>query len=259
MATGENRHSTIKSKIREQRAAGGSGLLGLLVRVPSEDLIEMAGMTGFDFVVLDCEHGPADVTELRRHITVAQLQGMATLVRVGSDEPTLVLRALDQGAAGIVAPHLDTADDARTLVDAAHYPPMGRRGFATYTRSGRFGQTPREDHRRDRLAETLVIGMIESPLGVANTAEILRVPGLDGLMVGAADLTISSTTEDVSVAQSVESVHRDLAASDRLRMDIVNSAEQAATSLADGAHLVVYNTAHALMTYLEQLRHPDSS
>ena len=72
---------------------------------------------------------------------------MPVIVRVGAGEPAIVLRALDQGAEGILAPHLDNAAQAAALVDAAHYPPVGHRGFATYSRAGRFGQVTPREHR----------------------------------------------------------------------------------------------------------------
>ena len=84
----------------------------MLLRVPAEELVEMAAISGFDFVFIDCEHGPADLVEVRRHIALASLHGVPSLVRVGSDEPGLILRVLDAGRAGVIAPHIDTAAGA---------------------------------------------------------------------------------------------------------------------------------------------------
>jgi 4-hydroxy-2-oxoheptanedioate aldolase len=162
------------------RLTGGESLIGALVRIPSEDLIDMLGVAGFDFVVVDCEHGPADVLELRRHITVADLHGMGVLVRIGAGEDALALRALDQGAQGIIAPHVDDAESAQALVRAVHYPPHGHRGFATYPRAGGFGTVSARDHRSNAYETTLVIAMLESPAAVVNTEAILQTPGVDG-------------------------------------------------------------------------------
>jgi 4-hydroxy-2-oxoheptanedioate aldolase len=235
------------------RLAAGEQLLGVLLRMPAEELVEMVAVSGFDFVVLDCEHGPADVTALRQHIAVAALHGAAVLVRVGSHEPALVLRALDQGATGIVAPHVDTRADAEALVAACHYPPIGHRGFATYSRAGRFGLTAPGDHKQRLREETLVIGMIESPAGVVAAREILTVPGLDGTMIGTADLRASSTAADPEPGSSVRAVHHVVADLGAVRMDIVTDAEHAARSLAEGAQLVVYNLAHTIMAHLAAL------
>ncbi len=236
------------------RARAGEKLLGVLVRMPTEELLEMAAVSGFDFVVIDCEHGPADVGDLRNHLALAQVHGVDVLVRIGSAEPALALRALDQGAGGIIAPHVDDVATAEALVASVHYPPLGARGFATYARAGRFGQADPVAHRERFLADTLVFGMIESPIGVAAAADIFAVDGIDGTMIGTADLTASRQPDDPSVADLVASVNEVLAGSSALRMDIVTSADRAAAAFAGGADLVVYNLAHAIMAHLAALR-----
>lgn len=235
------------------RLVRGERLLGALLRMPSEELTEMVALSGFDFVLIDCEHGPADLALLRNHIALAACHGVDVVVRIGSTEPALALRALDQGAIGIVAPHIDTPEQARALVDSVHYPPLGHRGFATYSRAGRFGLVAAQDHRQRLLDETVVFGMIESPAAVAEAAAILAVPGLDGTMIGTADLGASRRADDPDVPRLVASVHATLAATRALRMDIVAGAEQAAAAFADGANLVVYNLAHSIMAHLHEL------
>jgi 4-hydroxy-2-oxoheptanedioate aldolase len=240
------------------RARSGEKLLGVLLRMPAEELVEMVALSGFDFLLIDCEHGPADLVPLRQHIALAAMHDVDVLVRIGSHEPALALRVLDQGATGIVAPHVDDIETAQQLVESVHYPPLGRRGFATYSRSGHFGLVDPATHRRRMLDDTLVIGMIESPVGVAAAADILGVPGIDGTMIGTADLGASRTDDDPSVAELVSSVNTVLAASPALRMDIVPGVDRAAAAFADGADLVVYNLAHTLMGHLADLRaaHP---
>ena len=132
----------------KSRLQGSERLLGVLLRMPAEELVEMCVVAGFDFILIDCEHGPADVSMLRGHLAAATMHGVPTLVRVGAEEPALVLRALDAGAAGIVAPHIDTPTQARALVDSAHYPPLGHRGFASYSRAGRYGQVEPAAHQQ---------------------------------------------------------------------------------------------------------------
>ncbi|WP_375386325.1 HpcH/HpaI aldolase/citrate lyase family protein [uncultured Microbacterium sp.] len=235
------------------RALAGDRLIGVLLRMPSEELVEMTAIAGFDFVVVDCEHGPADIVALRQHIAVAAIHGVPVIVRVGAGEDGMILRVLDQGAQGILAPHIDTALDAAALVSASHYPPMGERGFATYSRAGRFGTTDAAAHLEWYLQNTLVLGMIESPTGVAATAEIAAVPGLDGVMVGPSDLAATMGSDRAAVAEAIARVHADLAAAGVLRMDIVGTATAAEAAFADGAQLVVYNLASSLMERLRDL------
>jgi 4-hydroxy-2-oxoheptanedioate aldolase len=236
------------------RVRNGEQLLGVLLRMPAEELVEMLGLTGFDFMAIDCEHGPADVIPLRQHLAFAELQGLPVLVRVGAGEPALVLRALDAGAQGVIAPHIDTVGQAIALVDSAYYPPVGHRGFATYGRAGRFGGVLPDEHLDAAQQNTLVFGMIESPTGVANAADIASVPGLDGIMIGTADLRAASTAADLDPVEAIQQVHAVLARSGSVRMDIVNGVEQAMASFANGAQLVVYNLTATLMDHLRMLR-----
>ncbi|AZS36418.1 2-keto-3-deoxy-L-rhamnonate aldolase [Microbacterium lemovicicum] len=236
------------------RAHAGERLVGVLLRMPAEELVEMAAVAGFDFILVDCEHGPADLIPLRQHIAVASLHQVPVIVRIGEGDTGMILRALDQGAEGILAPHLDDAAQAAALVSAAHYPPVGTRGFATYSRAGRFGQVPASEHRDRFLADTLVLGMIESPTGAAATAEIIGTPGLDGIMIGPADLAASSGPDDPSPADSTARVNTALADAGRLRMDIVGTSAAARAAFDDGAGLVVYNLAHSLMEHFRMLR-----
>jgi 4-hydroxy-2-oxoheptanedioate aldolase len=235
------------------RIGAGEQLLGVLLRVPAEELVEMVALSGFDFLFLDCEHGPADVVEVRRHIVLAALHGVPSLVRVGSGETGLALRVLDAGAAGVVGPHIDTPAGARALVDSVHYPPLGHRGFATYSRAGRFGSVEPETHRTNALADTVVVAMIESPEGVRHAADIAAVPGVDAVMIGIADLRAALTADDPPFDDAVRQVNRALEAGAAARLDIVPGREAAAAAFADGAQLVVYNLTHALMAHFTEL------
>lgn len=235
------------------RALRGERLIGGLLRMPSEELVEMSAIAGMDFVLIDCEHGPADVIALRQHVALASVHDVPVIVRVGEDDPGQILRVLDQGAQGILAPHIDSREDAERLVAACLYPPAGERGFATYSRAGRFGRTPAEEHRRWFLENTLVLGMIESPAGVAAVGEIATTPRLDGLMVGPADLAAASGPSDLPVTDQIALVNASLRDVGSLRMDIVGDAAAARRAFDGGAQLVVYNLAHSLMSHLEGL------
>lgn len=237
----------------KERLAAGEQLTGALLRMPADDLVEMLGVAELDFVLLDCEHGPADVVALRRHIALAELHGMATLVRIGEGETAHALRALDQGAAGLVFPHVDSAERAAECVRAAHYPPLGTRGFATYPRAGRFGTVTAPEHRA-AAASTLVVVMIESPLAVRDVDDILGVEGVDAFLVGAADLAAASGPGDPSVAESLATVRSAGTSAGVVRTDLVNDVDAARASAAAGAGLVVYNLTHLLMDVFTSLR-----
>jgi 4-hydroxy-2-oxoheptanedioate aldolase len=236
----------------KERLRSGERLVGALVRMPCDEVVEMLAVAGMDFLVIDCEHGPADVMALRAHIALAEVHGVPVLVRPGEREPGLILRALDQGAQGIVAPHIETAREAQDLVAMVHYPPLGRRGFATYPRAGRFGTVSAGDHRQN-AADTLVIAMLESPSAAAVSAEILSTSGVDGYLIGTADLSASSGEGDPPVAESVAAIHRGGAEAGSWRAELAGGAEDAERVLEAGTQLVVYNAAQAMMRVFRDL------
>ena len=235
----------MSAPLLKERLAAGEQLVGALVRMPNEDVVEMLAVAGMDLVLLDCEHGPADVGALRHHLALADAHDVPVLVRIGRGEAALALRALDQGAQGIVAPHVDDAEAARALVAATRYPPLGARGFATYPRAGRFGRVGAADHRDRAARATLVIAMVESPAAVAAAAQIVAVEGIDGWMIGPADLAASRGPHDPPLAELVAATRA--AGAGSVRVDVVEDAEAARASLAQGAQLVVHNLAAEMM------------
>lgn len=250
MSGDRSSEASVKARLR-----AGERLVGALVRMPCEDVVEMLAVAGLDFVLVDCEHGPADVLALRTHIAMAQVHDVPVLVRPGEGEPGLVLRALDQGAQGIVAPHIESATQARALVEMVRYPPVGRRGFATYPRAGRFGTVSAADHR-DRADDALVIAMLESPQAAGIAAEIIGTAGIDGYLIGTSDLSASTGPGDPSVADSVSTIHAQAAQVGSWRAELAGSPEHADRILDAGGRLVVYNVAQVLMRVFADLAAP---
>lgn len=216
----------------------------------------MLAVTGLDLLLIDCEHGPSDVMALRQHIALADAHGVPVLVRIGEGEHHLAQRALDQGAHGIVAPHVETAQAAEALVKAVRYPPRGDRGFATYPRAGRFGTRTAAEHRDAADAATFVLVMLESPGAIERAGEIVAVAGVDGWLVGVADLGASRAATDPTVAEMLVQIRSDAAVANSVRADLANSVEAADTAFADGAQLVVYNVAHLMMDLFATLPRP---
>ncbi|MFE2373772.1 HpcH/HpaI aldolase/citrate lyase family protein [Streptomyces sp. NPDC059398] len=240
----------------KQRLASGERLYGALLRLPSETLVEMAGVAGLDYVVIDCEHGPADMTSLQNHLTAAAAQGIDVLVRVGTSEPALALRCLDLGAAGIIHPHIDSAQDARRAVAADRYPPLGRRGFATYSRAGRFGTVTAAEHLA-AADDTLVVAMIETERACAAAGEIVATEGVDAVLVGPADLTVDCAFPGQDVIDGlIATAHRAAREAGRAVMTIVPGPEGARAAEHAGAQLVLHNMAHVLMDTFRTLAPP---
>lgn len=234
----------------KERILAGHRLAGLLVRVPATMLIDMAGNHGYDFVLLDTEHGIADQRDVTEHIVAARAAGLPVLVRVGEGEAALTLRVLDAGAEGIVVPHVRSADEADAAVRSAHYPPRGDRGFATYTSAGRWGQAAPRQHADEAGRRTVVVAMIEDRAGVTAADEIASVDGVDVLWVGPGDLAASLGHDTTAATAAMHEVWRVAARHHTPVLAIVPDGDAARGAFDQGAQLVVLNTQSAIDTCL---------
>lgn len=150
------------------------------------EIVDFLGQFGLDGIWIECEHGAADWRDIADWSRACDLWGMAALVRVPTAEPWYVTRTLDNGASGIVVPHVNTRVQAERVVAAAKFAPLGARGMY----GGRRGYG-RDDYLAGANDETLVVVMIEEREAIANLADILAVPDIDVFFVAPADLAQS--------------------------------------------------------------------
>ncbi|OGL47685.1 MAG: hypothetical protein A2W05_00050 [Candidatus Schekmanbacteria bacterium RBG_16_38_10] len=180
-----------KNKVSlKQRLRNGEGVLGTWNIIPSSSLINTIGSSGIDFIVIDAEHGPANMVVVEDLIRAAEVSGMASIVRVPSNESHLVLRALDIGAYGVQIPHVSTKKEAELAVEYSKYYPEGSRGLSPFTRAGNYGKGA-EDHTVRANENTLVVLNIEGTEGIKNLEEIVEVPNVDVIFLGPYDLSQS--------------------------------------------------------------------
>ncbi|HEX9450836.1 MAG TPA: aldolase/citrate lyase family protein [Burkholderiales bacterium] len=173
-------------RLEKGEVAIGIGIRGLR----SVEVARLMKSAGFDWLFIDLEHGSTSV-ETAGQISVAALDaGIAPIVRVPAGELALGARCLDGGALGIVIPHVDTPEQARAMIDAFRFPPLGHRSIGgAYPHFG-FASRPVDEVVSALDSATLVIAMIETPLAVENAERIAAVPGLDGLLIGTNDLSL---------------------------------------------------------------------
>ncbi len=205
-------------------------MLAAFVPAPSPELIEVAAYSGFDFAVIDAEHGPITPGDIVHMVRAAQSARMPVMVRVPFAGKDFVLRSLDAGADGILVPQVDTADMAREAVAETHYPPIGRRGGAYYARAHRFTKDMGWEFL-ERANQQIVTGvMIESRAGVANAEAISKVLGVDFLLFGSTDLAINIGKGAHNAPEVEASVARVLATTHALGMAAGISAATAAVA-----------------------------
>lgn len=222
----------------------GARLLGLIVKMPAPATVEIAGLAGFDLVVIDTEHGLADGTELQHHLRAADSVGVPALVRVSGWIGGDILRVLDAGAAGVIVPHVRSSDDVARAVDAARYPPQGQRSLALSTRSGRYGQRSIPEHVAS-AGGTLVIAQIEDSVALERADEIAAAPGLDSVFIGPTDLSASlgrpGEFDHPAVVDAIDRIAAGVLAADGTALCVIADDEQDGAAWFDrGAGIVLF-------------------
>ena len=152
----------------------------------SPDVIDFLGQFGFDTIWIEGEHGPVDFGDVPDLTRACDIWGMTSLVRINLNIPGVIYRTFDLGAQGIAVPHINTAEEARAVVDAAKFAPVGSRGSAT----GRQGYGV-QDYFARANDETMIVVLIEDIVAVNNLAKILTVDHIDAFYVAPGDLAQS--------------------------------------------------------------------
>lgn len=174
-----------------QRLKNGEPLVGLLNPFASTDMAEMLGTLAYDFVMFDLEHGAIDVHQLPDLARAVRSGGSVPLVRVPDDQPKRILQVLDAGMAGTMVPQVNTAQAAAAVAQAHRYPPAGTRSLAVATPAGRWGDYSLHEHGRQQDETVICIAQVETAEGLADVAAIAATPGLDAVLIGPYDLSVS--------------------------------------------------------------------
>jgi len=167
----------------------GKAVVGSAISLPDPFVAEVIGKVGFDFLIIDTEHCPITISELQTVLIGLQPTESVIIVRSAWNDVVRIKQILDVGAEGIVVPWVNSAVEAQQAVAAAKYPPQGIRGCGP-RRASRLSSSS-DEYFRKANDNILVLGQIETVQAVENLDEILTVEGLDGIMVGPADLACS--------------------------------------------------------------------
>lgn len=175
--------------VKQTLDAGGT-VFSSSVRLPEQGLCELLGYAGFDFVLLDGEHGAMDAAAIDRLTQGCFAGGTVPIVRVlRNNDAEAVMHALDLGVQGVLIPHCRTVADARALQAAAWYPPQGQRGYGP-GRGAMWGRVSTEDYFARINDSVVLLALIEDPEGVENV-DAIAAAGLDVLWVGTGDLALA--------------------------------------------------------------------
>jgi len=175
----------------KEKLSRGETVFGPFMNCSYGAFIEIVGLAGFDFAIIDMDHGPLSVETAEDLCRAAQGVGLDPIVRVRKNDAPQIQRALDIGAAGVQVPQIETRKEAEAVVRAAKYQPIGMRGISPYTRAGDYTVYGLEGFT-DRLnEEQMVIIHVEGVRGLENLDEIVQVPHIDVIFLGPYDLSQS--------------------------------------------------------------------
>lgn len=189
-------HSEIQRRFRA-RLSAGERLLGTFLKTATGHATEILAGAGFDFVVVDAEHAPFSRSDIDLLMLAARAAGIASVVRVASADEAHLQTALDCGAAGVLVPHVASAETLTGVVSACRYTD-GLRGFSNSPRAGEYGARGFADHIANADASTSIIAMIEDPEALPRLDDIFQTPGLTAAFIGRGDLSTRLGAPSVS-------------------------------------------------------------
>jgi 4-hydroxy-2-oxoheptanedioate aldolase len=237
-------HGALAAAVRS-----GTPTLGTFIGMASPLAAEVCAAAGADWLLLDFEHGGGGEDQIRDVVPAAGSYGVPTVVRVESAARIRIGRVLDGGAAGIMLPRLDTAEEAAAAIRHLRYPPAGDRGVATYNRACRFGLDPGALDRAND--EVLGVVQIESAAAVGQADQIAGLDGVDVLFVGPRDLSHDlGVPGDITAPQFTDAIEHVRAASRRHGKAcglLVNDGAAAARRLEQGWSFVAIGSDSTLL------------
>ncbi|MGA3405108.1 MAG: aldolase/citrate lyase family protein [Candidatus Bathyarchaeia archaeon] len=178
--------------MKDLRAMWRQGIptFGPFVQLNSPGICEILGHAGFDYCIIDMEHGVIHVDTAENMVRASTASGIVPIIRVALNKPELISQALNLGASGVHIPHISTSEEAERAVWASKFFPLGGRGVCPFVRAARYS-ADKTIYYNKANTETMVIIAIEGTEGIDNLGDILKVKGIDVIFVGPYDLSQS--------------------------------------------------------------------
>ena len=178
------------NNFRKKVFKNGEYVLGPFMKTKDPAFVETAGYAGFDFAILDCEHGPVSIENMEDLIRGAQISKMLPIIRVPDRTEASIGKVLDIGAAGIQVPQIKNEEQVKEVIEHARFHPEGERGVCRFVRSARYSATDRYEYF-EKANEILLILQLEGQEAIDNIDSILKVEGIDIIFIGPYDLSQS--------------------------------------------------------------------
>jgi 2-keto-3-deoxy-L-rhamnonate aldolase RhmA len=210
----------MKQNRMKEKLRAGEPAFGVSVMIPSPQIVEMVGAAGFDWVLLDCEHGTLTLESVELMAMAAEACGITAIARPMTKSPEHILQVLDRGVMGVQVPHVNTAAEAREVLAAVKYHPQGRRSLAAGTRSAVYDSIGTlSDYVKAANEATLIAIQLEDQPAIENIDELLKIEDIDVFFIGPSDLSQAmghpGNPKAPVVAQAIESSFRKMVAAKR--------------------------------------------
>lgn len=226
----------------KRRLQQGKKSAGAWLQIASPFTAEIMSRAGFDWLIIDMEHGPGDILTLIGQLQAMNGSGVVPLVRAPWNDFVAIKRILDAGAYGILFPYINTREETEAAVRACQYPPQGIRGVAGSPRAAGYGQNSKAYLSRAN-EEILIIAAVETPQAVSNLDEILSVPGLDGIFIGPMDLATSMgypfDPGQPAVQETIAAIEKKVLAAHKFLGTVAGNWEQAQQKYEKGYQLMM--------------------
>lgn len=177
--------SNIKEKVQSGTAVCGT----MLSELYTPNIVRVLKGCGFDYIIIDCEHGYFDYVHVANIIATAKGINLDIIIRIPNNERTNILKYMDMGATGLMLPMTNTVDDINQVINYAKYAPIGNRGISTARAHNNYDGSEFDQYMKDANESTLIFAQIETKEGLRNIDEILKVNGVYGAFVGPNDLS----------------------------------------------------------------------
>lgn len=178
------------NRVREKIHTGEEVLGTMLSEVSTSNIVRILKTAGFEYVIIDCEHGYFDFSQIAALIAVGNGYGISVIIRIPEIRREFITKVMDMGAAGLLVPMVNTAEEARQVVAYAKYAPLGMRGVSTQRAHTNYNPPPLEEYMKRANEETILMVQIETKEGLKNLTEIAAVSGIDSIMIGPNDLAV---------------------------------------------------------------------
>ena len=224
----------------------GDTLFNQFIDLPSPSVVEIIGEAGFEYVIIDGEHGPLSRYEMEMMIRAADATGIHSVVRVPLRDPNIIGAVLDWGASGVQVPHVSTAEEAQIVVKGARFNPGGERGLCPPIRGSHYFKEETKEWCERCNREQAVIPQVEGKEGLDNLEAILDVEGIDAIFLGPYDISQSlATPGDIKNPKVVGAIENAVEMASKKNIGVatfVHNAEDAKFWHDKGVRLLSVNT-----------------